>query len=254
MKERPRALQQLLRQSVPLISSARDDLFLHSAELHLALRELLGKKDVHPAAAQTLALIGGREDVRGILRAEGPTALATRNGLYPVLTALVLPQSEDEWSVLWRAACNEFKSAWAERGAIQTLRLTASPRARLVLTSAAQENRAAAPQIERAIEAIDADPRPMTGSNLAELGERVGRALQIGEWDKKVRIVYNPDGGRAIIDCLFVAPEDYLTYTAIFARAADRWSLTCVRETLKAFRPPAAVVVNRINPPRRCYP
>ena len=139
VKERPRALQHLLRQSAPLISSARDDLFLHSAELRPALRELLSKKDIHAAAAQILTLIGDREDVLGLLRAEGPTALAERNGLYPVLAALVLPQREDEWSVLWRAACNEFKSAWAERVAIKTRRLTASPRARRVLASAVQE-------------------------------------------------------------------------------------------------------------------
>jgi len=58
---------------------------------------------------------------------------------YVVATALVNPDDEEERSFLRRCALNEFDDRWVDAGAIQTLKLTASLRSRMILGRGATE-------------------------------------------------------------------------------------------------------------------
>ena len=169
----------------------------------------------------------------------------TNRWAYHVVCALVRPGSDAEWQVLQRAAFDEYHDAWADAGAIQTLKLIASDRSRGILEEAMSRNPERDALIAKALEYIDSHSRPLRDTNLERLAARAAQALEIGDWDGNSELLYNRAHDKAIVDCVFERGRDRLTYTATFYRERAVWQLTGVRETMQALMPPAAPPVVR---------
>ena len=177
----------------------------------------------------------------------GPTAKRAfeNRWAYYVACSLVDPQSDDDWTFLRQAAINDFEDRWVDAGAIQALKLIASPRSRQILEEAQKVNAHRADLIARAIAYIDSNPAPLADRDLEQLAKRVAQAVLIGKWEGNKPPRFNQAGDKALVDISFRQPSDAYTYTATFHRVDGIWKLRGVRETLQAF-----VITVPVVPPK----
>ena len=184
-------------------------------------------------------MIGASEDLHLILHVAPPPASPgfPQRWRYAIATLLVGPDDEDEWSFLRRCALNEFDDRWVDAGAIQSLKLTASPRSRWILEEAQQKNPGQASRISNALDYIQSNPEPLADINLKALAERVAQVLKIGNWEGNGRPRFNEAGDKALVDFTFQTAMDRLGYTATFHRIDGIWKLRGANETYQAFAP-----------------
>ena len=143
--------------------------------------------------------------------------------------------SEEEWAFLRKAAFNGFDDRWVDYGAIQTLKLIASPRSRQILEEAGQRNPERAEMVAAALDYIRSNPSPLSDGNLEVLAKRTAEVVKIGELEGVGPPQYNQAHDKALVDFLFLTGNDRLTYTATFHEVAGVWRLRGVRETMQAF-------------------
>jgi hypothetical protein len=159
---------------------------------------------------------------------------------YAAATALVSPDSDEEWAFLRACAFNEYDDGWADAAAIQTLKLTGSPRSRIILEAASQKNRARTARITAALDYMRSNPAPLAGTNLDVLAERVARAIGRGTWRGNSAPQMNEAGNKALINFTFQTSMDRLIYTGTFHKVDGSWILRGARETYQAFAPAPA--------------
>lgn len=216
-----------------------DCVFYYEGRLRPALRSLLGDQKVNGAIANILTLIGEPEDLQSIIQyppePQGGGVVFPNRWAYFVVCSLLDPTSEEDWSFLRKCAINEFKDRWVDQGAIQTLRLIASPRSQGILEEAMSLNPFRAKEIERAMTYIQSDPTPLMGPKLEELADRVAGGMKIGNWKGNGMPRYNESGQKALVDFTFQSGTeafmDTYIYTATFHKNGDVWKLKGVRET-----------------------
>lgn len=217
----------------------RDSVFVHEARLRPALRSLAHDPEVTLRARDLLSMIGVSEDIHLIMQLARPPILPgfAERWRYAVATALVNPDNEDEWSFLRGCALNEFNDHWVDAGAIQTLKLTGSPRSRKILEEARQKNKAQAPLIVSALDYVKSNPAPLVSANLEALAKRVAQAIKLGAWEGNGTPRFNEAGDKALVDFTFKTFADILVYTATFHKIDGRWTLRGARETWQGFAP-----------------
>jgi hypothetical protein len=226
-----------------------DAVFYRERRFRAPLLRLLSDPEVGNRARSLVAIIGAPGDIRRMVqlpRAKNP--VFENRWAYDVACTLLEPGSNQEWEFLRTAASGGFDDRWVDAGAIQTLKLIASPKSRQVLEQAQAGNPSRADVIARALAYVDSNPAPMTAEDLPGLAERVALAVKIGKWEGNEKPRYNMEGDKALVDFSFRLPEDALTYTATFHRVGGVWMLRGIRETLQAFLPPVAVPVQRRPP------
>ena len=212
-----------------------DTVFYYEARLRDPLRALLRDPKVGVRAGGYLALIGVPEDLELVVQLAPPP----RNGpfdnrwAYEVACALLEPGSEEEWAFLRKAALNEFNDGWVDAGAIQTLKLIASPRSQQILEEARNVDAERAKSITRAVEYIHSNPPPLADEKLKALAKRVAGMIKFGNWEGNGTPRYNQAKDKALVDCRYFNGEDRLTYTATFHLVNGVWRLRGMRETLQ---------------------
>lgn len=156
---------------------------------------------------------------------------------YSVACSLLEPSTDEDWSFLRKWALSEFDDAWVDAGAIQTLKLIASPRSRGILEEARRRNSSRVRSVSQAIEYIESKPAPLVGSNLETLAERAAQALSIGKWKGNGKPQCNETGDKALVDFTFESGRDSIIYTATFHKSKAIWVLRGVRETMQMLMP-----------------
>jgi hypothetical protein len=201
-----------------------------------ALRRLVEDPKVAKQAIQLLAFIGVPDDLRWVVRhAPSPKReLFEDRWAYGVVSALVEPSTEQEWSFLRKCALTEYDDLWVDAGAIQTLKLIASPRCLKILDEVRSGNEDRANLVTNAIQYIRSNPAPLSDQNLIALGKRVAQVIRIGKWTGNKPPAYNESGDKAWIDCEFIAGRDRLVHTATFHKVGELWRFRGVRETMQA--------------------
>jgi hypothetical protein len=203
-----------------------------------ALRELARDPDVTVEARDVLSFIGVPEDLRLIMQLAPPPLKGYTfpdRWRYNVVTAVLNPESEDEWTFLRRCALNEFGDRWVDDGAIQTLKLIASPRSREILEEAQMRNSGRPLSIARALEYLRSNPGPLAGQDLVALAMRVADVIKIGTWQGNDKPRYNASGDKALVDFNFHSGSDRLVHTATFHKIDGVWKLRGARETSQVF-------------------
>jgi hypothetical protein len=209
--------------------------FVQEKALRQGLLALITDATVSRTAIYQLSIIGIPEDMKLIIEQAQPGPLYEKNRwAYYVACALLSPTSEKEWSFLRRCALNEYEDRWVDAGAIQTLKLLASPKSREILEEAREINKRRAISIEKAIQYIKSVPPSLSDKNLEIAGKKVARAIRIGSWIGNKRPYFNTNRDMAIIDCEFLSGNDQLIYTMTFHKQGAKWDLRGVRETGQA--------------------
>lgn len=201
------------------------------------MRSLVADSRVGQDAAYLLALIGVPEDLRFIIQSPPPSTGKPLNHrwAYGVACSLLDPNTEEEWRFLRKCVLNEYEDRWVDLGAIQTLKLIASPHSRKILEEAQGRNRFRAVSLARALAYIDSKPAPLNGPDLDELAARVGAAIKFGDWEGTSGPNYSEGNDKAFVDYYSQTGEDRLTYTATFHKIREVWKLRGFRETLQEF-------------------
>jgi hypothetical protein len=199
--------------------------FYHEARLRPALLSLTKDPAVTRVARELLALIGVPEDLSAIVRLPAPPEVLgfPERWRYKVAAALTSPGNEADWDFLRRCALGEFKDSWVSTGAIQSLRLIATPQSRRILGEAFPVNVQAQTQIAKAIKYISSDPVALEGDDLEALARGVAPALNVGTWKKNGSPLYNEARDKALVSMEFQTGPDALTYEATFHRTDRGW-------------------------------
>jgi hypothetical protein len=222
-------------------------LFSYGDQLLRPLRALLPDAKFGKLALPVLFLIG---DPKALTLVRSSNRHSDNNRwAYSVVCSMLEPASPEDWMFLRKAAFNEFSDRWVDYGAIQTLKLIASPRSQKILEESAQRNPERAKALASAIAYIQSNPRPLVGENLEELAERTAKAVRVGEWEGNGPPQFNQAHNKAIVDFAFNTGSDSLTYTATFYEIAGVWKLRGVQETLQAMLPPPILLTPRPAPP-----
>jgi hypothetical protein len=220
-----------------------DAVFYRERRLRSPLLGLLSDPDVGGLVRNLVSLIAMRDDLRRMeLLPVVSKPVFDNRWAYGVVCAMLEPASEQEWAFLRRAALGGFDDRWVDAGAIQTLKLIASPRSRQILEETPKANASRAEIVARALAYVASNPAPLIGEDLPGLAERVAQVVKIGNWEGNRPPRYNAAGDMALIDFAFRLPEDELTYTATFHRVEGAWRLRGVRETRQASLPPPITI------------
>jgi len=216
----------------------RDTVFYHEHRLRPSIRALLRDTKCAAGARETLALIGEPDDLELVVRLAPPPH--PRPGFenrwaYAVVSALLEPGSESEWSFLRAAALNQFGDRRVDAGAVQTLKLIASQRSTAILEEVRNRNADRARSCSKAIDYILSKPPALIENSLERLAKRVAEVNRIGEWQRNRNTRYNADGDKALVDIVYATSEDIFVHTATFHRIDGLWRLRGVRETLQQF-------------------
>jgi hypothetical protein len=219
-----------------------DSIFCHERRLRPAIRSFLRDDQTREGAQRMLALIGDPGDLRLVIRLAPPPKPGTyANGwAYQVAAALLEPSSEQEWAFLRQCALNGFNDSRVDAGAIQTLKLIASPRSLEILNETLQQNTRES-SAAAAIAYVQSNPPPLTDENLNRLADRVANAIKTGKQVEPWRIRYNAGGDKALTDWTYNTGQ---TYTATFLKVGGLWRVRGVRVTLQR------LVVEFVGSPR----
>lgn len=216
-------------------------IFYNEAHVRPALRILVRDPEVTTRARDLLATIAVPEDLHLILQLPPPppesSAILPDRWRYWVVTALIGADTEDEWSFLEACAQNEFDDRWVDNGAIQTLRLTGTPRSRQILEQIRAKNPERARLIDRTLDYLKTNSAALAGPDLEALAKQVAHVLNIGTWEGNHAPRFNQAGDKALVDLTFATGADYLVYTATFHRINGTWILRGARETVQGFAP-----------------
>ena len=210
--------------------------FVQEHRLRLALRALVGDPKVGTAAGQLLAFIGVPDDVRLFIAHAPPPKreLFEDRWAYGVACALLEPATEKEWTFLRNCAINDYDDLWVDAGAIQTLKLIASPKSKQILEEVGRKNKDRAGSVEAAIKYIESGPAPLSDEDIVVAGRKVAQVIKIGEWQGNKPPRYNKKEDKALVACEFIAGRDLLVHTATFHKVDGKWRLRGVRETMQA--------------------
>jgi len=159
--------------------SLQDMVFYYERKLRPALRSLVQDARVGPQANEFLAFIGDPKDIQLIVR-HAPTPrrkLFEDRWAYDVVCALLEPTSKEEWAFLRKCAVNEYDDLWVDAGAIDTLKLIASPQSLEILEEVRKKNPDRARSIDKAVEYIKSKPPPLGATNLLEAAKNVAEAI-----------------------------------------------------------------------------
>lgn len=205
--------------------------FLNEQRFRSALRALIKDPAVAKGAIWLLALIAVPDDMSLIVEHAPPPTREIFEGrwAYSVVTRLLEPATEKEWVFLRSCVINDYNDRWVVNGAIQTLKLIASPESKRILQEVVG-NRSA----EKAIAYIESAPPPLADKDLNKLGDQVAQTIKIGKWCGNKKPFFNEKGDKALIDIKFVVGRDELIYTAIFHKIDGIWKLRGASETLQA--------------------
>ena len=200
------------------------------------LRRLLDNLKIAAQASSLLSFIGVPEDLRLVVeKAPAPRKeLFQDRWAYSVVTALLSPSTEKEWSFLRSCALNEYDDLWVDAGAIQTLKLIASPKSRAILEQIPTKNPDRSDEAKAAVDYINAKPAPLSDRSLTNVAERVAKAVKIGSWKGNKPPTFNSSSDKALVQCEFRTGRDLLVYTATFHKVGEAWVLRGVRETMQA--------------------
>jgi len=149
-------------------------------------------------------------------------------GRYYVAASLIYPDDEAEWRFLQVCATGEER--WAKYGAIQTLKLTASPRSQKILEEARLRNKDSFgfTVIDEALDYVKSKPAPLADENLEPLVRRVAAAIHAGSWEKIGAPGFNEAQNKALVN--LDLPACGSNYTATFHRVDGKWALRAVRD------------------------
>jgi hypothetical protein len=224
-------------------------LFYYGDRVRQPLRALLRDPKVGELALHLLGLIG-EPNVLSLLLVRPPSQDPTDNRwAYDVVCIMLDPASEEEWAFLRKAAFNGFDDRWVDYGAIQTLKLIASPRSRKILEEVSQRNPNRPKVIALALAYIQSNPLPHSDVNLEVLAKRIAEAVKIRKLEGVGPPQYNQRHDKALVDFLFITGSDELIYTATFHAVAGIWKLRGVRETMQMMLLPRILMPPR---PRSC--
>jgi hypothetical protein len=119
-----------------------ESVFYHEAQLRSALCGLVHDPKVGRAAADFLSLSGEPEDLHFIIQ----HPLRSKHQAFPdrwaygAVSSLLDPGTDEEWLILRNCALGKYEDGWVEAGAIQALKLVASPRNEILLQEAQTQN------------------------------------------------------------------------------------------------------------------
>jgi hypothetical protein len=214
----------------------RESVFYQGTKLRSPLRALVRDPRVGTAASDYLALIGEPDDLRFIIQHQPRSKRDFRpdRWAYGVACSLLDPTTDEEWSFLRSSALNTYKDGWAEAGAIQTLKLIASPRSRELLEETQKQNQSSARAIARALDYVRLQPAALSALTPEELADRVAQAIKIGKWEGNGEPRYSDGNDKALVNLQFSSGRDLLFYTATFYKIENIWRLRGVRETGQA--------------------
>ena len=231
-------LKELLAGDIEHKEKSPEDLaFFYDEQLRPALRALVQDAKVGIKASTVLAFIGEPDDLRLVVQhAPKPKReLFEDRWAYEVVTAIFEPSSETEWSFLETCAANEYDDLWVDAGAINTLKLIASPKSAEILKRVLTKNPDRKVSILSALNYIESHPPVLADKDLVEAGKKVAQVIKIGKWQGNKNPRYNEKGDKALIDCEFIEGRDLLIDTATFHKVGDFWKLRGLRETMQAF-------------------
>jgi hypothetical protein len=216
--------------------------FYYEVELRPALKELASDSFVAVRAREFLSLIGVPEDLRYMMQLTPPLGDPEdpfkNRWRYSAATALLHPDSDDEWSFLRMCSLNEFEDRWVAAGAIQTLKLIGSPRSKEILEEVRAQDGPRSGAAAEALEYIRLNPGAPIQRDLEALAAQAAQVVKVGTWLGNSKPRYNKVGDKALVDLQFHSGFDGLTYTATFHSSdGGVWMLMGVRETLQEFAP-----------------
>ena len=126
-------------------------------------------------------------------------------------------------------------------GAIQSLKLIASPKSKQFLEEAGRRDSnpncsasVYADHIQAAIKYIESGPSPLSDEDLVVAGQKVAQAIQTGKWKGNQPPQYNEEKDKALVTSEFIADRDLLVYIATFHKLDGKWRLRGVREMKQA--------------------
>ena len=214
----------------------RELVFIQEHKFRPGLRALVADPKVGIAAGQVLSFIGVPDDMRLVIAHAPPPKrkLFEDRWAYGVACALLEPGTEKEWAFLRNCAMNEYDDLWVDAGAIETLKLIASPKSKQILKEAGEKNKYRASSVQDAIRYIESEPASLSDEDIVVAGKRVAQAIKIGKWQGNKAPQFNERKDKALIACQFIAGRDLLIHTATFHRIDGRWRLRGVRETMQA--------------------
>lgn len=209
--------------------------FRYEGRLIEALRVLVRDPLVTGTARRLLARIGLREDLRMILRLPEPPEdpEMPERWRYDVAAALISPETPEAWEFLRRCASGQYKDGKVAAGAIQSLRLTATPQSRKVLGDVFPLNTQGATQIAKAMKYISDSPVGLSGPDLEALARNIAPALDTGTWLKNGAPVFDEAGDKAMVPMEYRSEYGEATYEATFHRTAEGWLFRGAREKIK---------------------
>jgi hypothetical protein len=239
------ALRTLLHHPPNNYDSFCNSVFFHEAQLRPTLRQLVSDRVVGEQAVYLLALIADPEDLRAVFHRPPKAKRGFKQWAYYVATALLDARTDEDWAFLERCALQKYDDPWSVRGAIQTLRLIASPRSISLLEGAGKQNQRWASEIQHALQYARSEPLPLSASTLPELLGRASTATRAGLWTGTGEARFNESADKALIDLQFAYGQDRYTYTATLHRVGDHWRISALREVAQALVPPAPGSSNR---------
>ncbi len=220
-------------------SQFRDLIFQYEARFRPLLLELVTEPEITERVRQQLFTIGVPADLDLIMRLPPPHSSLPfpERWRYALATALVQPETEEEWGFLHDCALNKFDDRWVDSGAILALELNASSHAQQILEEAQEKNKFRSSPITRALEYIASNPPPLSDTNLEALAKRAALIIGSKTWQTNGTPRFNEVQDKALVDFNFQTAMDRLVYTASFHKKSGNWSLRGVRETSQAFAP-----------------
>jgi hypothetical protein len=168
---------------------------------------LLPDPEVGTPARSLLALIGVPEDLRLAVQLAPPPSrkLEANYWAYALSSALLQPDCDEEWDFLRRCALGDYRvsprppDTTVEASTIQTLALIDTPRSRAILEEVRHKNSHRAASIARMIQTIQSHPSPLAGPDPKELARRLGRTLEMGDFERAEKPWYNETGDKVLI-------------------------------------------------------
>jgi hypothetical protein len=233
------AMRNLLRHPPYNYDSFVDSVFFHEAQLRSSLRRLVPDRKSGQEAARLLALIAEPEDLRAIFRRPPNVKWIFEQWPYYVATAMLDASTDEDWTFLQRCVLGGYTTPWAVSGAIQTLRLIASPRSIALLQQAERQNQHWTAEIRQALQYARSEPLSLTASGLSELMDPASQAARAGRWTGTGKPHFNEAGDKALVDLRFESGRDRYVYTATLHRIGDHWRICALRESAQAYAGPS---------------